>query len=244
MTHSHSNIDKTLCTNLAALQQALVENPDQAGLLNAYFQIATDLGKLPQAQCFLDGLQKKHRWNHSIRRSRIALSLHQKNYAAAMTAVETLVAFSTPDDGLLDSALAIRAQLGSRSIDRNAASKPSISLCMIVRDERAFLGPCLNSIKYLVDEIIVVDTGSKDRSADIARIFGARVYHEKWQDDFALARNDSIDKAQGDWILILDADEVIAQKDFEALRQMIASNNKTKSPGNSSALTGIFSFIA
>jgi glycosyltransferase involved in cell wall biosynthesis len=98
---------------------------------------------------------------------------------------------------------------------------------MIVRDEQAFLGPCLNAVKSLVDEIIVVDTGSKDRSADIARIYGAQVYHERWREDFALARNNSLDKARGNWILILDADEIIAPLDFEALRRMVASDGKT-----------------
>jgi glycosyltransferase involved in cell wall biosynthesis len=95
---------------------------------------------------------------------------------------------------------------------------------MIVRNEQAFLGPSLNAIKNLVDEIIVVDTGSKDRSADIARVYGAQVFDVEWQDDFSLARNVSLEKAHGDWILILDADEVIAPQDFADLKQMVLSS--------------------
>jgi glycosyltransferase involved in cell wall biosynthesis len=141
-----------------------------------------------------------------------------------MDAVETLLAYSTPDDALIDSALAVRAHLGPRFVDGRPAAETSISLCMIVRNEQAFLGPSLNAIKNLVDEIIVVDTGSKDRSADIARVYGAQVFDVEWQDDFSLARNVSLEKAHGDWILILDADEVIAPQDFADLKQMVLSS--------------------
>jgi len=69
------------------------------------------------------------------------------------------------------------------------------------------LGPCLESIQGLVDEIVVVDTGSVDESPTIAAAFGARVVHHRWRDDFAEARNVSLDEATGQWILYLDADE-------------------------------------
>jgi glycosyltransferase involved in cell wall biosynthesis len=228
MTRTLSSTHSTDDTHWSALQQALTEEPDRPELLNAYQRLAFDLGKADAAQAFLDGLQRVHRWNHNIRRARIALCLHQKNHDAAMAAVETLVAFSNPDDGLIEAAMAIRAQLGPRRIDPHNTAKASISLCMIVRDEQAFLGPCLNSVKNLVDEIIVVDTGSKDRSADIATIYGAQVYHERWRHDFALARNISLEKAVGDWILILDADEAIAPQDFDALRRLATPENKSK----------------
>ena len=225
MTHTQPNTYRIEETELAAMQQALVEEPDQAELLNAYFQKAVAVGEAQQARKFLEQLQESHPWNHSIRRFLIAVCLQQKDYQAAMDAVETLVAFSTPDDELIDSAMVIREHLGPRSIDHHSAKVPSISLCMIVKDEQAFLGPCLNSVKNLADEIIVVDTGSKDRSADIARIYGSHVYNMKWQDDFSLARNISLEKACGDWILILDADEIIAPKDIDPLRQIVRSKN-------------------
>lgn len=227
MTNFHSSLDNVDGKKLAALQQALIERPDQAELLHAYFQEAVAVGELQRARVFLDRLQQEHPWNHLIRRWLIALSLQQKDYPAAMDGVETLVAFSTPDDALIDSALAIRSHLEPRFIDsRSSTPATSISLCMIVKNEQAFLGPCLNSIKRLVDEIIVVDTGSNDRSADIARIYGAQVFNVQWQDDFSSARNVSLDKAHGDWILILDADEIIASQDFAILRQMVLSANE------------------
>ncbi len=78
---------------------------------------------------------------------------------------------------------------------------------MIVRDEAAFLPECLESLDGVVDEVVVVDTGSTDNTPDIAAAYGARVYHETWRDDFSRARNQALDRARGEWILYIDADE-------------------------------------
>lgn len=94
-----------------------------------------------------------------------------------------------------------------------------LSLCMIVRDEEATLRRCLASVIGVVDEIILVDTGSRDRTVAIAKALGAVVYSFTWCDDFAAARNESLKYAQGDWILVLDADEVLVPKCVPALRQ-------------------------
>jgi tetratricopeptide (TPR) repeat protein len=108
-------------------------------------------------------------------------------------------------------------------IQTDNAPTPQISLCMIVKDEEALLPRCLSSIQGIVDEIIVVDTGSTDRTVAIAQDFGASVYHYPWQDDFAAARNESLRHAHGDWILVLDADETLLSDCIPALRQAIAS---------------------
>lgn len=89
---------------------------------------------------------------------------------------------------------------------------------MIMRDNAKTLSRCLNSVVGLVNEIIIVDTGSKDNSVDIARSYGASVFLDAWQDDFARPRNIGIEKAQGQWILILDPDEMLLQKDHNAVR--------------------------
>ncbi len=86
---------------------------------------------------------------------------------------------------------------------------PRLSVCMIVRNESRLLSRALSSVRDVADEIVVVDTGSTDNSVEIARSYGARVFHDQWRDDWAAARNASIDHAIGDWILVLDADQTV-----------------------------------
>lgn len=102
--------------------------------------------------------------------------------------------------------------------------KPSISLCMIARNEENLLEKCLNPIKSMMDEIIIADTGSKDKTRETARKFTKRVYDFEWCDDFSKARNFSISKATKDWILVLDPDEKLAEEDMIKLKTMINSN--------------------
>ena len=213
--------------NSESSAQMLMNDPGNTDLLHAYFRQTVASGRIAEARRVLDQLQVHRPWNHDIRKLRIALYLQQNDYTGAMNVIETLVAFSTPDKGLIDSSLAVRQKIGPKIIRRNANGGPSLSLCMIVKNEQAFLGPCLNSAKGLVDEIIVIDTGSEDRSADVARIFGAVVHHFQWCDDFAAARNYSLEKARGDWVLILDADEIIATQDNARLRQYVAGKENT-----------------
>ena len=79
-----------------------------------------------------------------------------------------------------------------------------ISLCMVVKNEADNLLRCLQSVSGIVDEVIVLDTGSTDLTIPVAQSLGAKVYESTWQNDFALARNECLTHAQGDWILVLD----------------------------------------
>lgn len=101
--------------------------------------------------------------------------------------------------------------------------KKLISAALIVRDEEAFLGPCLQSIRAVVDDIVIVDTGSADRSREIAADHGARVFEYRWRDDFAAARNQAIEQAEGDWILYIDADERIRPYDRTTLERELGA---------------------
>lgn len=85
----------------------------------------------------------------------------------------------------------------------------TISLCMIIRNEEQVLPKCLDSVVGKVDEIIIVDTGSTDSSIEIAKKYGASIYHYKWENDFSSARNISLEAATSDYILVLDADEYL-----------------------------------
>lgn len=84
---------------------------------------------------------------------------------------------------------------------------PSVTASLIVRDEAVYLPECLKSVAHLVDEVVVVDTGSTDDTVKIAESFGARVIHFRWIDDFAAARNFGLEACRTDWVLYIDADE-------------------------------------
>src|SRR5665213_3668406 len=95
-----------------------------------------------------------------------------------------------------------------------------ISACLITKNEEKWLGECLEHLKPLVSEVIVVDTGSTDRTMDIAREKGARVSQIKWENDFSKARNISLEKASQRWILIIDPDERIAERDLLKIKTL------------------------
>ena len=97
----------------------------------------------------------------------------------------------------------------ARAASARTALLPTLSVCMIVRDEQESLPRCLERVRRLADEIVIIDTGSQDATVDIAQRFGARVHNFPWCDDFAAARNESLRHAASDWILVLDADDEI-----------------------------------
>lgn len=95
-----------------------------------------------------------------------------------------------------------------REVKRNSFMA-TLSLCMIVRDEEEVLGRCLESVKALADEIIIVDTGSEDRTKEIAARYTDRVYDFRWTGDFSAARNYAFSKGTKDYLMWLDADDVL-----------------------------------
>ncbi|MDZ8053113.1 MAG: glycosyltransferase [Aulosira sp. ZfuVER01] len=99
----------------------------------------------------------------------------------------------------------------------------NLSLCMIVKNEAATLPKCLSSVKNLVDEIVILDTGSSDRTPEIATGYGAKVQHFKWNNNFSTARNEALKYVTGDWILVLDADETLTPEILPQIRSIIQS---------------------
>jgi len=96
----------------------------------------------------------------------------------------------------------------------------TLSLCMIVKDEEEMLPRCLAAVRDHVDELVVVDTGSSDRTREIALEYGANLIDFAWTGSFSDARNVSFDAATGDWLMFLDADEVLVEGDGERLRAL------------------------
>jgi glycosyltransferase involved in cell wall biosynthesis len=97
-----------------------------------------------------------------------------------------------------------------------------VSLTIIVKNGAPTLGDCLSSVRDMVDEIIVVDTGSSDNTKDIAHQHNAKVFDFPWCDSFAAARNESIRRASGDWIFWLDSDEYLDSSNGCQLRSLFA----------------------
>lgn len=102
-----------------------------------------------------------------------------------------------------------------------SAHNATVTLCMIVRNEESNLADCLGPIAGLFDEIVIVDTGSTDRTREIALQFTDQVHDFPWCDDFSAARNESLRHATGDWIFWLDADDRIPEKEAKKLEQLL-----------------------
>ena len=102
-----------------------------------------------------------------------------------------------------------------------AESRNWLSVCLIVKNEERFLAQCLASVKGLAHQVVVVDTGSTDRTVEIAREHGAHVHSFAWCDDFSAARNAALEHATGDWVLMLDADEELPPEQHAALRKLL-----------------------
>lgn len=104
-----------------------------------------------------------------------------------------------------------------------------ISLCIITKNEERHIKKCINSVSDIVDEIVVVDTGSKDKTVSIAKSLGAKIFEYEWCGDFSKARNFAIEQCSGKWIIFLDADEYLKEGCTEELKSQIRNahnNNK------------------
>lgn len=94
----------------------------------------------------------------------------------------------------------------------------TVSLCMIVKNEETVLARCLKTAGIYADEIIIIDTGSEDRTMEIARQYTKQIYEFPWSDDFAAARNESFSRASMDYCMWLDADDVVTEENAQKLR--------------------------
>ena len=102
----------------------------------------------------------------------------------------------------------------------------SLSVCLIVKNEEKYLDDALKSIADIADQIVIVDTGSTDRTLEIAQSYQAEIHHFEWISDFAAARNESIKYASGDWIFWIDADERLTEASIPLLRKLLKFEKK------------------
>jgi glycosyltransferase involved in cell wall biosynthesis len=112
-----------------------------------------------------------------------------------------------------------KAKPPDRSDRKPAARRPTVSVCLIVKNEERFIDQCLKSVRPIADEIVVVDTGSQDRTVEICRKYTDRIYVHPWRESFSEARNHYLEYATGDWIFQIDADEELVGEDIPAIRK-------------------------
>ena len=207
-------------------ERGFILTPTVTDIATAYHDAISALKEFTRAEPIVREALEPYPYNKKIQYMLIDVLIQEGLLNEAISHIENALANCGIEDGILDAALPIREQVGTVDISERTKKKSSVSLCMIVKNEEEFLPHCLASLKPIVDEMIVVDTGSTDRTKDIATVYGARVFDFNWNDDFAAARNFSISKASGEWILIMDADEVISPMDYTAFKKVI---NKTSS---------------
>jgi tetratricopeptide (TPR) repeat protein len=203
------------------IEKAFLALPQSKEISIAFHENGLATGDFPQIESVFREALARQPMNRRLHFFLIDILLRQSKNVEALTEIESAIVDFGADEKMLAAALNIRAWLAPMSIPAQPKLGGSVSLCMIVKNEQSHLARCLRSVKPLVDEMIVVDTGSSDHTLDIARIFGAKVYDFPWKNDFSKARNFSLSKAAGDWILVLDADETISVKDYEEFRRIL-----------------------
>jgi glycosyltransferase involved in cell wall biosynthesis len=196
-----------LLTTAAAALDALVEDAREPVLLNAAGVAFYELGALQAAEALFAAAQRLDPELAHVERNLAECKRRRRKGIRVLPQAAGAVRELQP------------------KLDRvTAAAYPAegltLSLCMIVKDEEAMLARCLEAVRGAVDEIVVVDTGSGDATVRIAESFGARVLHHAWDGDFSAARNASFEAATGDWVMYLDADEVLVADDVQRLRAL------------------------
>lgn len=203
-----------------AVRRAVQVDPLQDQAVSILQDMATRSNRLPDALQTILEVSSLYPDSRNLASVRAQLLAQCDREDMALQACESFLVRFGVDDNLLGLALELRRKVGVYDRVSQAGSE-SISLCMIVKNEESCLARCLESVKPLVYEMVVVDTGSTDRTEAIATAFGAKRYHFAWNGNFSDARNYSLQQATGSWILVLDADERIAAQDHAQIQALV-----------------------
>jgi len=196
-------------------------------------RLADTPGKVEKAQKAIEEALYFKDDDRDLRYLLIDLLIRSGDLEKALHLTERAIVLFGADCGLVEAALSLRRSIGPLTISQAAReSGASVSLCMIAKNEAKCLPRCLASLKPIVDEIILCDTGSTDMTKDIAEAFGARVVDQLWDGNFSTARNRSLAGATGAWILVMDADEVVSPLDYDAFRSLVRDSRNLSSAFN------------
>ena len=145
-------------------------------------------------------------------------------YELSLSFIEKALQIEPHNTELLSIKNKINSKFLSKIAIHNNIKKPFLSLSMIVKNEEKYLRGCLESIQNYVDEIIIVDTGSSDKTKLIAKEYNAKIYNFEWKDDFSAARNEALKYTNGEWLIYLDADERLKKGDGEKLIKILKNS--------------------
>ena len=216
--------DKEGALNL--FEKAFILGPQWMDNAVSYHTAAVELGALERAERIIRDALVLYPQEKRIVFILIDVLLKEEKFEAAMAEIEEAITSFDVDDGILAAALDVRKKVGPMQIDDNE-TRGTLSVCIITKNEEKYIARCLAGLKPVADEIIVVDTGSTDKTKPIAEAFGAQVIDLPWNNDFSEARNASLERAKGSWILVHDADETISALDYKWLRAMIDTKPAT-----------------
>ena len=205
-TASHAQATRLFVAVAGAALDALEEEPREPVLLNYAGVALYELWSLDAAEALFKAARRLDPALPHLKGNLQELSRRRRG-----TRVSKPLHLAVPG-------LAARAR--KLAPEAQPAKDLTLSLCMIVRDEEEMLPRCLAAVAPAVNEIVIVDTGSTDRTIEIAREFGAKVIEREWTGSFSDARNVSFEAATGDWIIYLDADEVLVTEDVQSLRAL------------------------
>lgn len=192
---------------LAYFEKALRQNPSNANIYSVLGIALFHLGEHALARQFF---QKT-----------LALAPDHQGASESMAIVEQLIR-NKPKKKRDTISPAYQPYVPLLQLIRDPESRKTLSLCMIVKNEEQFLRQCLESVKEIVDDIVIVDTGSTDGTLEIAEEYGANIQHFEWNGSFSDARNEALKYATSDWVLILDADETVSPDSLHNIRELMA----------------------
>ncbi len=212
---------------IANMERGFILKPTEPDVSSTYHAAIAESGTFPRAEAVIREACALYPDDRRLCFMYISVLLKLEKHALALAEIERAFQLFGLDDSTIQVALKVRERVGPLGFDPKKNAGTRLSVCMIVKNEEAHIGHCLASIKGLADEIVVVDTGSEDRTFDIARLFGAKCDRFDWNEDFSAARNYALSLARGDWILVLDADEMVSRSDHPRIRQWI-QNRKSR----------------
>ncbi len=184
-------------TGLDLLEKGFILSPTVPDIATLYQNAFTSLGAFDRAQDILREAKAVQPLNKGIAYMLIDLLAQSGDHDKTILEMEQAILSFGIEEQLLKLGLDLRSRMGALNIDPAKKDTVALSLCMIVKNEERHLPQCLMSVAPIVDEMIIVDTGSSDRTKDIATLFGANVYDFTWTGDFSAARNYSLLKATG-----------------------------------------------